>query len=308
LDGAAVVGHDSLQLVEDRLERVFEAQRLSEDLRYRQERLGVLSCALELGDVVVDRIEADMLAVDPERHEHHLHVDQLPVPSYATSDPVGTTFLERLVGDVPALAAEVLVEDEVVDQTPDRLLRRVAEELRRRRVPARHSLIGIHDDDGDRADLDERLQLGQPAAGIRELGRAVALRHHRSTSRQSKAEALFGSLGIPWVGKPSRAQYPARGLGRPGRHSADRARDWTVEGRDYLLGANPSLTRRTSTPRVAALRRAARDRAAVKGWGPVKAPGPEGPASAAAAASPCPCGRDPRYRSPRNRFAARPRG
>ena len=72
---------------------------------------------------------------------------------------------------------------EIVDQAPDRLLRRVAEELRRRRVPARHSLIGIHDDDGDRADLDERLQLGQPAAGIRELGRVVALRRHRSTSR-----------------------------------------------------------------------------------------------------------------------------
>jgi hypothetical protein len=51
------------------------------------------------------------------------------------------------VGDVPALSAEVLVEDEVVDQTPDRLLRRVAEELRRRRVPASHSLVGIHDDD-----------------------------------------------------------------------------------------------------------------------------------------------------------------
>ena len=64
LDGAAVVGHDSLQLVEDRLERVLEAQRLAEYLRYGQERLGVLSCALELGDVVVDRVEADVLTVD----------------------------------------------------------------------------------------------------------------------------------------------------------------------------------------------------------------------------------------------------
>ena len=43
LDGTAVVGHDLLQLVEDRLERVLEPQRLSEDLRYGQECLGVLS-------------------------------------------------------------------------------------------------------------------------------------------------------------------------------------------------------------------------------------------------------------------------
>ena len=129
LDGTAVVGHDLLQLPEDRLDRVLEAQRLPEHLRHGQERLGVLSCALELGDVVVDRVEADVLTVDPERHEHHLYVDQLPVLPYATSDPVGSTSLERLVGDVPAFSAEVLVEDEVVDQTPDRLLRRVAEEL-----------------------------------------------------------------------------------------------------------------------------------------------------------------------------------
>ena len=107
-----------------------------------------------------------MLTVDPERHEHHLHVDQLPVLPHATSDPVGTTSLERLVGDVPAFSAEVLVEDEVVDQTPDRLLRRVAKKLRRRRVPARHTLVGVHDDDGDRADLDERLEVLLLAADL----------------------------------------------------------------------------------------------------------------------------------------------
>jgi hypothetical protein len=72
---------------------------------------------------VVDRIEADVLAVGPERHEHHLHVDRLPVLPHATRDPVGATSLARLAGDVPAFAAEVLVEDEVVDRTADRLLR-----------------------------------------------------------------------------------------------------------------------------------------------------------------------------------------
>ena len=155
-----------MQLVEDRLEGVLEAQRLAEHLRHGEERLRALSCALELGDVVVDGVEADVLTVDPERHEHHLDVDQLPVLPYATGDPVGTTSLERLVGDVPAFSAEVLVEDEVVDHPSDRLLRRLPEELRRRRVPARHPLVGVHDDDGDRADLDERLEVVLLAADL----------------------------------------------------------------------------------------------------------------------------------------------
>jgi hypothetical protein len=184
LNRGAVIGHDPPQLVEDRLEGVFEAQRLAEHLRNGEERLGALPRALELGDVVVDRVEADVLPLDAERHEHHLHVDQLPVLPHATSDPVGTTSLERLVGDVPAFSAEVLVEDEVVDQSADRLLRRVAKELRRRRVPARHTPVGVHDDDGDRADLDERLQLVQPAARLRELRQEVDFRRHRSSSQQ----------------------------------------------------------------------------------------------------------------------------
>src|SRR5207253_9134481 len=162
LDGGAVVGHHSLQLVEDRLKGLFKAQRPAEYLRYGQERLGMRSCALELGDVMVDRVEADVLTVDRQRHEHHLDVDQLPVLPCAAGDPVRTTTLARFVGDVPAFSAEVLAEDEVVYRAPDRLLRRVAEELRRRRIPARHTLVGVHDDDGDRTDLDERLELGEP--------------------------------------------------------------------------------------------------------------------------------------------------
>ena len=96
-----------MQLAEDRLDRVFEAQRLPEHLRYGQERLGALSCALELGDVEVDRVEADVLALDAERYEHHLHVDRLSVLPDATSDPVGTASLERLAGDVLPFSAEV---------------------------------------------------------------------------------------------------------------------------------------------------------------------------------------------------------
>ena len=42
LHGTAVVGHDPLQLAEDRLDGVLEAQRLAEHLRHGEERLRVL--------------------------------------------------------------------------------------------------------------------------------------------------------------------------------------------------------------------------------------------------------------------------
>ena len=87
----------------------------------------MLACALELGDVVVDRVEADVLAVDPERHEHHLHVDERSVLSPAACDPMRATGLERLAGDVPPFSAKVSPDNEVVDQPTDRLFRGVAE-------------------------------------------------------------------------------------------------------------------------------------------------------------------------------------
>src|SRR6185437_9829291 len=91
------------------------------------------------------------------------NVDRLPVLPYATGNPVGTTPLERLTGDGPAFSAQVVREHEVVDRASDCLVRRIAEELRCRRIPPRDTLVGVHDDDGDRADLDERLQLVKPA-------------------------------------------------------------------------------------------------------------------------------------------------
>ncbi len=223
LHGTGVVGHDPPQLAEDRLDRVLEAQRLAEHLRHGQERLSVLACALELGDVVVDRVEADVLAVGGERHEHHLHVDQLPVLPDATSDPVGATSLERLAGDIPAFSAEILVEDEVVDQPSDRILRRPPEELRRGRVPARHPLVGVHDHDRHRADLDERLEvlllaadlgvarglhllgasalgfgeleLGQPPPRLGELEREVRVGCHRRSFPAAEAPRRRASAG-----------------------------------------------------------------------------------------------------------------
>ena len=163
LDGATVVWHDSLQLAEDRLDRVLEAQRLPEHLCHGQERLGALSCALNVGDVVVDREEPDMLTVDVERHEHQFHVDQPAVPPYTASDAVRATRLERLAGDVPAFVTKVSSEDDVVDPPPPRLLRRPSEQLCRSRVPARHALVGVHGHACHRADLDERLE--EPFSG-----------------------------------------------------------------------------------------------------------------------------------------------
>ena len=78
----------------------------------------MLACPLELGDVVVDRELADVLSVDAERHEHHLHVDERAVLSGATRHPLGAACVERFACDLPALSRPVLVEDEVVDQTP----------------------------------------------------------------------------------------------------------------------------------------------------------------------------------------------
>ena len=53
LDRAAVVRHDSLKLTEDRLEGVLEAQRLAEDLRDGEQRLGAQAGRFQLGDAVL---------------------------------------------------------------------------------------------------------------------------------------------------------------------------------------------------------------------------------------------------------------
>ena len=117
-----------------------------------------------------------MLAVDSERHEHHLHVDERAVLPCATRRS-GRRDLSSSASRVTLapFSRDSVVEDEVVDQTPDRLLRRVAEQPCRRRVPAGHALVGVHDDDGDRADVDERLELGQPPTRLGELRRGARL-------------------------------------------------------------------------------------------------------------------------------------
>ena len=163
----------------------------------------MLACALELRDVVVDRVVADVLSVDSEGHEHHLHVDERAVLACATRHPVGAACLQRFAGHVPTLSTGLLVEDEVVDQTPDRLLRRVAEQPCRRRVPAGHALVGVHDDDGDRADVDERLEVLLLAADLRVRHRLVGDVDHDALNVCDAAVPVLHHPGV--VAHPDRS-------------------------------------------------------------------------------------------------------
>ena len=49
----------------------------------------------------------------------------------------------------------------------------MSEQLRRRRVPAGDALVGVHDDDGDRTDLDERLEVLALPFDLREQARVL---------------------------------------------------------------------------------------------------------------------------------------
>ena len=83
--------------------------------------LCLLPRALKLRDVVVDPVEPDVFAVDAQRDEHHLDVDELTVLAPALSDPLLPAGLDGLAGEVSALVLEPF-DDEFVDRTADRLL------------------------------------------------------------------------------------------------------------------------------------------------------------------------------------------
>ena len=72
---------------------------------------------------------------------------------------MGSTLPEGLRCHVAALDLEVLRDDELVDRAAYRFVRRVAEERGGGWVPTGHALVGIHDDDGGRTDLDEHLEV-----------------------------------------------------------------------------------------------------------------------------------------------------
>ena len=82
-----------------------------------------------------------------------------PSRSVPSRHPVCPASLGRLSHDVVAFLREVPGDDQRVDRPTDGLVRRVAEEPRRGRVPAGDRLISIHRHHRDRADLDERLEV-----------------------------------------------------------------------------------------------------------------------------------------------------
>ena len=136
------------------------AHRCQEGALGLRRGLGLLARPLELGDVVIDDVEAGMLAVDEQWHHDHLDVDKHTVPSHPVRDPVGATLLERLAGHADALVAQCLrPQDEVVDVAADRLIGAESEQRGRRRVPGGYALVAVERHDGHRADLDERLEV-----------------------------------------------------------------------------------------------------------------------------------------------------
>ena len=169
LDGAAVIRDDALQLVEDRLDRLLQAQHLPQHLRHGEERLGVLACTLDLADVVVDGEEAGVLAVHHEGGKHQLDVDRGAVLPRPSGDPLCTTGGHGLARDLAPLVTTRIAEHEVVDRAAERLLGGVAEQLGRRRIPLGDPLVGVHDDHRHRVVLDEGLELGQPPTRFGEL-------------------------------------------------------------------------------------------------------------------------------------------
>ena len=119
LHGTAVVGHNPLQLVEDHLDRVLEAQRLPHHLCHGQERLRVLPGPLELGEItrlvdrcrgergeglcgprVLRRVEVGLEAVD-RQHPDQAVADEQGYPHPPLDVPIAEGIHElRGLGDV----------------------------------------------------------------------------------------------------------------------------------------------------------------------------------------------------------------
>ncbi len=132
---------------------------LPRHLRHRQKGLGVLPCALELGDVVVDAEEAGSRSVHRERSEHELDVHRCSVFPPAPGDTLRAAVCECLPRDLASVVAARVAEHQVVDRASDRVFGRIAEEIGGCRVPLGYPLIVVHHDHGDRAELDERLEV-----------------------------------------------------------------------------------------------------------------------------------------------------
>ena len=155
------------------------------------------------------------LAVDGERDEHQLDVDRRAVLPSAPGDSMRTPARHGLRGGLAALVAMLLVEHEVVDLAPDRLLRRVAEQLCRGRVPAGHDLLCIHLDHRDRADADERLEVLLLATDLGEEARVLDRHAHVGGERREQARVVLAVS--PFLARALDADHADRPVADPDR-------------------------------------------------------------------------------------------
>jgi len=110
-----------------------------------------------------------MLAVHHEGNEHQLDVHGRAVLPRALRDPLRTTAGHCLAPHLAALVTTCFAEHQLVDRAAVRLVKCVAEQLGRRRIPVGNPLVRIHDDHRHRRVLDEGFELGQAPARFCEL-------------------------------------------------------------------------------------------------------------------------------------------
>ena len=176
--------------------------------------------ACELGDVVVDRVVADMLVIHDQRDHHDLDVDQLAVTSAPPPDALDPARFVRETRRRHALGSLIRREDQIVDVAANGLLGRVAEQGGRRRVPARDDLAAIHRHHRDRTDLHQPLEvqllapgLGQQPIRLGEQARVLERDAHVGGQRREQP-LVVRTVGVP--------------VARPDGDDADRS----IAGRD----------------------------------------------------------------------------
>jgi hypothetical protein len=142
----------------------------------------------------------------------------------------------------------------------DRLVGGVTEEHRGRRVPAGHALVGVHDDDRGRADLDEHLEVLLLAIDLGEEPRVLDGDAHVGRDRREQAgirlaeppsSAMLCTLIAPIALLPTRIgtpRYDSDGVPRlvsssccSRRFTRSGSRDWriwVVRPSPYVIGAS----------------------------------------------------------------------
>ncbi len=122
-------------------------------------RLQSAACLLELGDVVVQDVEAARLVLLLLTDREDLDVDKRPVLAGAPADASERLGPPRLVAPRGRFGVDLrILRDELVEVRADRLVSRVAEEALGSRVPQRDLDVAVHHDDRGGARLNERLE------------------------------------------------------------------------------------------------------------------------------------------------------